>query len=161
MLNARDINGVIGEVVEKHRALAETKSQTLVFEPGDNLPQIMIDPWLIDHALSHVLGNALTYTPEQGTITVRTGIEGQQEIIVVEDDGEGIPSEALPHIFDHFYRVDPARSTTTGGSGLGLSIVRKIIEAHRGTITVSSEAGKGSTFRIALPIAELTASGMS
>lgn len=156
-LNARDINGVIGEVVEKYQALAESKSQRLVFEPGDNLPQIMIDSWLIDHALSHVVANALTYTPENGTIIVRTSIKGQQEVIMVEDSGMGIPEDALPHIFEHFYRVDQARSTATGGSGLGLSIARKIIEAHSGTITVQSEAGKGSTFRIALPISEMSA----
>lgn len=157
ILNARDINSVIGEVVEKHQARAESKAQKLVFDAGADLPQIMIDPWLIDHALSHILGNALTYTGENGVVTIRTRIDGREEVVLIEDNGEGIPSDALPHIFDHFYRADQARSTTTGGSGLGLSIARKIIEAHRGTISVQSESGKGTTVRIALPIPELTA----
>jgi len=74
--------------------------------------------------------------------------------ISVSDTGEGIPAEDLPHIFERFYRVDKSRARATGGSGLGLTIAKRLVEAHGGTITVQSELGKGSRFSFTLPKAE-------
>jgi len=71
----------------------------------------------------------------------------------VEDTGSGIPSEHLPHIFERFYRADPSRSRATGGSGIGLAIAKKLVEAHGGRIWVESRLGKGSSFRFSLPLA--------
>ena len=76
---------------------------------------------------------------------------GTRAVVRVEDTGIGIPADDLPHIFDRFYRVDKARSRETGGTGLGLSIVRQIVLLHGGTVTVSSEEEKGSTFTVELP----------
>ena len=72
-------------------------------------------------------------------------------IVDVEDNGQGIPAEDVPHLFERFYRPDVSRSRASGGSGLGLSIVKGLVEAHGGTVTVDSEEGKGTRFRIALP----------
>jgi len=99
-----------------------------------------------------LLDNALRYTPTGGTITVTCQKHAGTVIAQVEDTGPGIPGAHLPHIFDRFYRGDKARSREGGGTGLGLAIARWIAEAHLGKITVDSEVGKGSTFRVTLPL---------
>jgi signal transduction histidine kinase len=103
-------------------------------------------------ALRHVLENAQRYTPPGGTITVSLDAANEQKraIIKIRDTGPGISSEALPHIFERFWREDNAH--TTPGFGIGLPLAQKIIAAHGGSITVESELGEGSTFIIALPL---------
>ncbi|MBI1282394.1 MAG: PAS domain S-box protein [Anaerolineaceae bacterium] len=102
-------------------------------------------------ALTELGKNAVMYTPAEGTITLRTRRENDQAVIEVSDTGMGISSADLPHIFQRLYRVDQARATT-GGSGLGLSIAKRIIELHHGKLEVESTEGEGSTFRILLPL---------
>lgn len=99
---------------------------------------------LVDNAVQHSGGDLIE-------LSVRT--EGNQGVIQVRDNGRGIPSEHLPHLFDRFYRVDESRNVETGGTGLGLAIARGIAESHEGTLEVASEAGKGTVFTARLPLA--------
>ena len=102
-----------------------------------------------------MLENAIQHTGTGGTITVRTLANGPNGVTLnVEDDGEGIPPEALPLVFERFYRVDPSRARTTGGVGLGLTIAKQLVEAHGGVITAESAHGRGTTVSFTLPSVE-------
>lgn len=105
----------------------------------------------IHRMTTNLLENALRYTNEAGTVTVTLKAFGRMARLSVEDNGIGIPAESLPHLFDRFYRVDKSRSRAAGGFGLGLSIVKAIVENHRGYVEVASELGKGSRFSVHLP----------
>jgi two-component system, OmpR family, sensor kinase len=104
-------------------------------------------------AVSNLISNAIRYTPEGGRADVTVVAEGRDAVLRVADTGIGIPEKDRPHIFERFYRVDQARSRDKGGSGLGLAITRWAIEAHGGTISFTSEEGKGTTFTVRLPLA--------
>jgi signal transduction histidine kinase len=104
-------------------------------------------------AVRNLLDNAIRHTGRGGGVTVLVGAESGGAVIEVTDTGEGIPRRELPRIFERFYRVDTARSRSTGGTGLGLAIVKHVAERHGGGVTVDSELGVGSTFRITLPAA--------
>jgi two-component system OmpR family sensor kinase len=113
---------------------------------------VMGDPDALTQVLLILLDNALKWTPATGTITVRASRQNSAVALAVQDTGAGIAPEALPHIFDRFYRGDATR--TGGGAGLGLSIARTLVEAQQGTIEVRSAVGVGSTFTVILPAAE-------
>ncbi len=100
----------------------------------------------------NLLDNAIKYTPEGGAVTVTVNSINSRAVLEVADNGVGIPSEALPRIFDRFFRVDKARSREQGGAGLGLSIVRSICAAHHGHVEAASTPGRGSHFRVELPL---------
>ena len=99
----------------------------------------------------NLMENGMKYNLPGGKLKVALSREEDNAILSVTDTGVGIPEDALPHVFERFYRVDKARSRATGGSGLGLAIVRVIVERNKGEISVSSQAGKGSTFRVSFP----------
>jgi two-component system phosphate regulon sensor histidine kinase PhoR len=99
----------------------------------------------------NVIENAIKYTGEGGWVNVILDQNDEYIVLSVEDNGVGISQDQLPFIYDRFYRVDKARSKSIPGSGLGLSIVRWIVEAHKGTIEATSEEGKGTTFVISIP----------
>jgi two-component system phosphate regulon sensor histidine kinase PhoR len=106
----------------------------------------------LEQVFANLVDNAIKYGRAQGTVTVsgqKTG--GDQIEIFVQDDGPGIPPEALDRVFERFYRVDKARSREQGGTGLGLSIVKHIVQNHGGKVWVKSELGKGATFFFTLP----------
>lgn len=103
-------------------------------------------------AVRNLIANAFQYTPTGGTITLRVTHAGHDVFIDVQDSGAGIPDEALPHIFDRFFRAERARSTQIGSVGLGLSLTRRIVELHGGQISVQSSLGSGSLFQIRLPL---------
>jgi signal transduction histidine kinase len=113
-----------------------------------------VDSARIKQVLLNLLSNALRHTPRGGSISIHAAKAGEEVRVAVRDSGEGIAAEHLAHIFERFYRTDPARLRESGGTGLGLAIARAIVVAHNGQVTVSSEgAGKGSTFTVVLKAA--------
>lgn len=117
------------------------------------LPLMDGDPERLRQVLRNLLLNALHHTPSGGEIVVAARRAGGQVAVSVRDTGEGIAPEHLPFVFERFYRVDPARSRATGGAGLGLAIVRQLVDAHGGQVTVESAPGRGSTFTFTVPVA--------
>jgi signal transduction histidine kinase len=101
--------------------------------------------------VSNLVTNAINYTPEGGRVEVVVARVGDEVVAKVVDTGIGIPQEELLHIFERFYRVDKSRTRSTGGVGLGLTIVKRLAEAHGGRVDVQSEVGKGSVFTVAFP----------
>ncbi len=119
--------------------------------PTDS-PIVDVDPERITEVLANLLANALRHTPTGGTVRVSARPNHEHAEITVTDTGEGIAAEHLKRIFERFYRVDPARSRATGGTGIGLAIVASVVEAHHGTVTATSDGiGHGATFTIHLP----------
>lgn len=118
-----------------------------------NLPTVWADPDMLSRVFDNLCGNALRYTPAGGAITVDAVPQGTALCISVTDSGKGIPTSALPRIFDRFYRADAARQATTGGSGLGLAIVRAIVEAHGGRVWAENAQNGGARINFILPLA--------
>lgn len=98
-----------------------------------------------------MLGNAVRHTPKDKPVTIRGSADDEFVRIEVADEGEGIPPEHLPKVFDRFHRVDASRERGSGGTGLGLAIVRSIVEAHGATVSIASTMGKGTTVTILVP----------
>ena len=152
-LQPDSLDAVATGVVEGFRARGDAKGLTLVYEGQEGLPAVAIDRARIVQVVGNLLDNAIQHTGEGGTISVRTGSDGPDGVILsVEDQGEGIPPEALPLVFERFYRVDPSRSRATGGTGLGLTIAKRLVEAHGGSITAESVLGTGTTVSFRLPV---------
>jgi signal transduction histidine kinase len=119
----------------------------------DTLSPVNIDARRIRQVLNNLLENAIAHTPTGGKIEVTAREEGKLVFITIADNGEGIPEKDLPMIFERFYRVDKSRTRATGGSGIGLTIVKRLVEAHGGTINVASTVGQGASFTFSLPSA--------
>ena len=120
----------------------------------DESPDVLVDQVRMTQVMLNLLGNALQYTREGGQVVVTASADTQNVMIAVRDTGRGIPPEALPHIFERFYRVDKSRSRAGGGSGIGLTISKHLVEAHNGQLTANSPGlNQGSTFTAILPIA--------
>jgi two-component system OmpR family sensor kinase/two-component system sensor histidine kinase BaeS len=147
-----DLTALAGRVVDSFQAQAVEKGVTLTTELAPGLPPMEVDVQRVSQVLFNLLSNALRYTPTGGTITVRSGRVGDQVQVAVADTGEGIPPEDLPYVFERFYRADKSRARASGGSGLGLTIAKQIVEAHGGHIWAKSWVGFGSTFVFTLPI---------
>jgi two-component system OmpR family sensor kinase len=145
---------LVTTTIETIRPNAEAKQIALCAEVPPDLPLVQIDAGRIRQVLQNLLANALRHTPEGGAITLHAGLEANTINLAVSDTGDGIPPEHLVHVFDRFYRTDPARSRDQGGAGLGLAIARAIVSAHNGAITVDSAgvSGQGTTFTIKLPV---------
>lgn len=145
---------LVADVIDRHRRRAEAAGLALEADVPDSLPSVWGDRNRLTQVLHNLIDNAIRYTPGGGRVTVRAeaGSDGYVTVSVA-DTGPGIPREHLPRLFERFYRVDRARSRSSGGTGLGLSIVKHIVELHGGTVSVTSELGKGSTFRFTVPTA--------
>jgi heavy metal sensor kinase len=136
--------------------LAENRQTRIVWEIPDESAMIWADEKAIRRLVLILADNAMKHTPAGGLISVSLWIREGECVLEVADTGSGIAAEDLPHIFDRFYRADPAR-TPGGGAGLGLAIARTIVEAHRGTISVISTGELGTRFRVALPAGDSSA----
>ena len=143
---------LIRDLLAELKILFDERRIILSFE-SQSVPDVQGDAQWIKQALINLLDNALRYTPSDGTVTVRLqSVEGWVSVSV-EDTGHGIEPEHLPHLFERFYRTDWARAKDSGGTGLGLPIVKEIADAHGGTVAVTSHVNKGSVFTLRLPIA--------
>ncbi|WP_423407630.1 two-component system histidine kinase PnpS [Heyndrickxia sp. MSNUG] len=140
----------ITDVLGILRGKAEEKDITLEIGQISGNMVIEGDPDRIKQVLINLVSNAITYSPNHGTITISLFDKKEMVSIVVKDSGIGIEKSEIPRIFERFYRVDKARSRNSGGTGLGLAIVKHIVEAHKGNIEVTSEVGKGTTFTVRL-----------
>lgn len=142
----------VATAVNTFRPAMIKKRIALSLDLPPNLPWVYADPDRVIQIMSNLLSNALKFTPEGGSIRVKAFVEAPWVVTEVTDTGIGIPPEAMPHMFERFYQTEEGKKA--GGTGLGLSITKSLVEAHGGTISVSSEPGKGATFRFTLPIAE-------
>jgi signal transduction histidine kinase len=154
VIQPEDISGIINEAVTSVRNKAAYKDIKVSAELPADLPKVAIDSHRTKEVVHNLLENAVVHTGKKGNITVSARQIENQVSISVTDTGEGIPEEDLPYIFERFYRVDKSRTRATGGSGLGLTIVKRLVEAQGGTIEVTSEEGKGSTFTFTLPVSK-------
>ncbi|WP_405726359.1 HAMP domain-containing histidine kinase [Streptomyces sp. NBC_00028] len=138
------------QVAAAHRVAADTAGVTL--RTGtDGEPWLDADPVRMRQALGNLVSNALRHTPVGKTVTLAARCEGDDVVLEVTDTGSGIAPEDLPQVFDRFWRAEKSRSRRTGGSGLGLPIVRHLMAAHGGTVEVASEPGAGSVFTLRVP----------
>ena len=151
---AEDIAELINQAVATVRAQVVAKGVSLSSDLPDKLSPVNIDSHRISQVLRNLLENALAHTDKGDTITVTARQQGNWMEVNVSDTGAGIPAEDLPNIFERFYRVDKSRTRATGGSGLGLTIAQRLVEAHGGKIEAQSELGKGSCFTFTLPVSE-------
>jgi heavy metal sensor kinase len=147
-----DLADVADEVVAVMQPLAEKKAVVLLREPGASAP-VEGDQTRLLQLLVNLVDNAVKYTPAGGRVAVLVDRHADQARLRVADTGVGIAPENLPHLFERFYRVDKARARAEGGFGLGLAIVEWIVKAHGGRITVESQADRGTTFTVTVPLA--------
>jgi two-component system phosphate regulon sensor histidine kinase PhoR len=146
-----DIKALVKEIFKDLEVNAQPRHITLAFKEGaDKSFNVMADREGIRRVLTNLILNSIKYGIENGVTKVSFYVMDKQILIEVSDNGIGIEEKHLKHLFDRFYRVDKSRSRESGGSGLGLSIVKHIIEAHNQTINVRSTPGKGSTFGFTL-----------
>ena len=150
--NFVQLNEIAEEVLMQHMVVGGDKDLKLTLDLDKNLKQVGGDYNQLQRVLSNLVGNAVKFTPDSGSISVRSRMVGKDVSIEVADTGPGIPAEEIPKLFSEFRRLEG--STSTEGTGLGLFIVKTIVEAHNGTVSVESEMGVGSTFRILLPASE-------
>jgi two-component system sensor histidine kinase SenX3 len=145
-----EIDEVIARAVDQNQVLAESNKVHLV-SGGDAGAQVYGDEPLLVVAVHNLIANAVQYSPKHSRVGIGvSSVDGIVEIAVT-DQGPGIPEGETERVFERFYRVDPARSRHSGGSGLGLSIVKHVAQNHGGKVRVWSQAGSGSTFTIRLP----------
>jgi two-component system phosphate regulon sensor histidine kinase PhoR len=136
---------------------AAAKNLQLQCVPAEEPVTVQADEEALAEILDNLVDNAIKYTPDGGRVTLRWSVDGADAVLQVEDTGIGIPEKDLRRIFERFYRVDRARSRELGGTGLGLSIVKHITQALGGSVSASSELGRGSTFTVRLPLAHAEA----
>ncbi|MED3086015.1 HAMP domain-containing sensor histidine kinase [Bacillus toyonensis] len=137
-------------MVEKTKTTLTNKQMQLNVYCKNDL-EVCIDERRMEQVMLNLLHNAYQHSPENTTITIRVLTEADYFTISVQDEGEGIPEEDIPHIFDRFYRVDKSRTRATGGKGIGLAVAKEIVELHNGSILVTSQLEVGTNFIIEIP----------
>jgi signal transduction histidine kinase len=147
-----DLADVARRVIEAARPTADHEQKALTLEAEAPPMDLYGDPHRIEIVLTNLVGNALKFTPEGGAIHVRVRADGERAVVDVEDSGQGIAADQHERIFERFYQIYGSERRRHGGAGLGLSLARDLARLHRGDLTVSSELGRGATFRLFLPL---------
>jgi signal transduction histidine kinase len=147
-----DLGKFAAESVRDLAATANDRGLALTASVPERPVYVFADAGRLQQVLHNLLENAMRYTEEGGAIAVGVSSAPGEAILEVKDTGVGIPESDLPYVFERFFRSKGSRRSDPGGAGLGLSIVRWIVEAHKGRVTVESQVGKGSTFRVHLPV---------
>jgi signal transduction histidine kinase len=152
-LTATNLADLVKDASEAFRPRAIERSVTLDVSASEGMPDARLDPTRIRQVVSNLVENAITHTPDGGRVAVTVDLvdDTNSAVVMVSDTGTGISPDDLPHVFDRFYRVDPSRNRVTGGAGLGLTIVKRLVEVHGGRIEVDSELGSGTTFTVEIP----------
>ncbi len=147
-----DLCALLAEVADPFALLAEQQGVALSVRCRQPI-QVQGNPVFLRRIIGNLLDNAVRYTPAGGSVVAEAKRDGAGCVVTVTDTGIGIAPEALGRVFDRFYRADESRSRTAGGAGLGLSIVKRAVELHRGSVTIQSQQGKGTTVTVSLPCA--------
>ncbi|MBC6936279.1 MAG: hypothetical protein DWB42_10615, partial [Chloroflexi bacterium] len=151
-----NLNHLIESLMREQAVHAQEKNLLFTFNAHPYLPLIAVNAAEMARAIRHLIVNAITYTPSGGSVTVSTRLAEENILIEVRDTGMGIAPEHQPHIFELFYRADASRTIDSGGIGLGLSIVKMVVEAHGGQINMESSPD-GTAFVITLPVVQFEA----
>jgi signal transduction histidine kinase len=151
-LEQESLGDVLRHSVEGFRARSSSTDVGLNLDIPDELPMLLIDRTRISQVLGNLLENAVRHSSSGGEVNVVAGVSEGRVVVTVADGGDGIAPEDIAHVFDRFYRADPSRTRATGGAGLGLTIAKKIVEAHGGEIRAESVKGQGSRFIFELPV---------
>ena len=143
---------LVENTVERMKPLAEARQVSLYAQIEQPALPMEADADRLSQVLTNLIDNALRYTPHGRQVVVRACRTDNRACLEVIDEGQGIPAEDLPYVFERFWRGDRSRSRESGGSGIGLAIVKQLVEMHGGSVAVESQPGKGSTFRVFLPL---------
>ena len=148
-----DLRELVTNTLESRRADADRRKQSLTMQLAHDPVVVDADAVRLVQVVSNLIDNAVKYTPDAGHITVAVTTDGHEAVIVVHDDGAGIPFERVDSIFEPFVQLSQSRTAARGGMGLGLSLVRRLTELHGGTVDVTSLGpGRGSRFVVHLPL---------
>lgn len=147
------LSDLVSRLIKGLAPMAKAKQVTIENSLSEALPKVLADRDKLAQILMNLLDNAIKFNRNQGTVTIKAAAETSQLILTIRDTGIGIAPADLPRIFERFYRADKAHSHDIAGTGLGLAIVKHLLDAHQGTISVTSVPGEGSTFVITLPFA--------
>jgi len=149
-LRTHDLVEILDDIVELQKGSAQDRDIEIKFDTPERLP-IVADKRELEEIFRNLVSNAVKYNKDEGTVQVTAGSDGDYVVVEVSDTGIGIDEEAQKNIFDEFYRVRGSETAKITGSGLGLSIVQRLVQEYRGNISVESTKGEGSTFRVRLP----------
>jgi two-component system sensor histidine kinase/response regulator len=157
-----DFNAVVGGVVARLKVLARDKGISLTIQEDKNIPLCEFDSGKIEQVVTNLVSNAIKFTPKDGCVTIKTyvkhieddvlGLKGEYAAMDVEDNGVGISSDEIPLIFDRYRQAKSAKTSGQKGTGLGLTIVKRVTEAHGGKVFVESSLGKGTKFGVVIPL---------
>lgn len=145
------VEGLFGRIRDRHEREAAAKGVSLTTRVAPGAELVQGDGRRLEQAVQNVVANALRHTPDGGHVHLNCELDGAEVILSVHDSGAGIAPEHLPHVFDRFYKAESSRGGSATGSGLGLSIVRAIVERHGGSVSVVSTPGAGTTITLRLP----------
>lgn len=153
-LDSLELNELLTDLFGQAAVLGEEKDINVSFYPAAEQIAFSGDSLRLRQLFLNLLSNAIKYTPEGGAVKMTLRQEGEEALVSISDSGIGISAEHLPHIFERFYRVDKVKNSGDGGSGLGLSIAKWVVDAHGGKINTMSEFGKGTEFVVRLPLSK-------